>query len=105
MIPDEIGQKLHDRATRGESLSAEERLQLQRWYAHHDQEEMALFNAAPSPSRLAELHAQVQQTTAQVVVQAQNIESLTVENAQLRQEIAALQRLLSATRKPAGQPA
>jgi hypothetical protein len=103
MIPDEIGQKLHDRATRGETLSTEEQGLLQRWYAYHDQEEMAQLNAVPAPSRLADLQARVQQATAQVVVQAQRIEALTAENAQLRQEIASLQRLLSA--KLAGQPA
>jgi hypothetical protein len=90
MIPDEIGQRLHDRATRGETLTTEEQEQLRRWYADHDQEEMALLNAAPAPSRLADLQAHVQQPTAQVVVQAQRIEALTAENAQLRQEIASL---------------
>jgi hypothetical protein len=60
-------------------------------------------SAAPAPSRLADLQVRVQQATAQVVVQAQHIEALTAENAQLRQEIASLQRLLSA--KPVGQPA
>jgi hypothetical protein len=103
MIPDEIGQKLHDRATRGEALTTEEQEQLRRWYAHHDQEEMAQLNAAPAPSRLADLQSRVQQATAQVVVQAQRIEALTAENAELRQEIASLQRLLSA--KLAEQPA
>jgi hypothetical protein len=103
MIPDEIGQKLHDRATRGETLTAEEQEQLRLWYAHHDQEEMAQLSAAPVPSQLADLQSRVQQVTAQVVVQAQHIEALTAENAQLRQEIASLQRLLSA--KLAGQPA
>jgi hypothetical protein len=102
MVPDEIGQKLHDRATRGETLTAEEQELLQRWYAHLDQEEMAQLNAAPVPSRLADLQSRVQQATAQVVVQAQCIEALTAENAQLRQEIASLQRLLTA--KLAGQP-
>jgi hypothetical protein len=103
MIPDEIGQKLHDRATRGDSLTAEERDQLRLWYAHHDQEEMAQLSAAPVPSRLADLQSRVQQVTAHVVVQAQHIEALTAENAQLRQEVASLQRLLSA--KLADQPA
>jgi hypothetical protein len=103
MIPDEIGQKLHDRMTRGETLTAEEQEVLGRWYAQHDQEEMSQLNAAPVPSRLAELQSRVQQVTGQVVVQAQRIEALTAENAQLRQEIASLQRLLSA--KLAGQPA
>lgn len=103
MIPDEIGQRLHDRATRGQTLATEEQEQLWRWYADHDQEEAAQLNAAPVPSQLADLQAHVQQATAQVVVQAQRIESLTAENAQLRQEVASLQRLLSA--KMAGQPA
>jgi len=103
MIPDEIEQKLHDRATRGETLTAEEQEVLRLWYAHHDQEEMAQLSAAPASSRLADLQFRVQQATAQVVVQAQHIEALTAENAQLRQEIASLQRLLSA--KLTGQPA
>jgi hypothetical protein len=102
MIPDELGQKLHDRATRGETLTVEEQELLRRWYAQHDQEEMAQLSAAPAPSPLADLQSRVQQATAQVVVQAQHIEALTAENAQLRQEIASLQRLLSA--KLAGQP-
>jgi chromosome segregation ATPase len=103
MISDEIGQKLHDRATRGETLTLEEQELLRRWYAHHDPQEMAQLNAAPVPSRLADLQSRVQQATAQVVAQAQRIEALTAENAQLRQEIASLQRLLSAKRT--GQPA
>ena len=102
MIPDEIGQSLHDRATRGQTLTTEEQDQLRRWYADHDQEQMAQLSAAPVPSQLAELQARVQQATAQVVVQAQRIETLTAENAHLRQEIASLQRLLTA--KLAGQP-
>jgi hypothetical protein len=99
MIPDEIGQKLHDRATRGEALTAEEQDLLQHWYARLDQEETAQLSAAPAPSRLADLQSRVQQATSQVVEQAQRIERLTAENAQLRQEIVALQRLLTAKRR------
>lgn len=103
MIPDEVGQRLHDRATRGATLTAEEQEQLRRWYAHHDQEEMRQLNAAPAPSQLTDLPSHVRQATARVVVQAQRIEALTAENTQLRQEIASLQRRLSAN--VAGQPA
>jgi hypothetical protein len=103
MIPDEIGQRLHDRATRGEALSAGEEEQLRRWYARLDSDEMAELNAAPVPSRLTELQSRVQQATAEVVVQAQRIEALTAENTRLSQEIDLLQCLLAA--KPAGQPA
>src|SRR5438105_3785252 len=103
MIPDEVRQRLHDRATRGEALTAEEQEQLRHWYAEQDREEMARLSAAPVPSGFADLQLRVQQATAQVVAQARRIEALTAENAQLRQEIASLQRLLSA--KLAGQPA
>ena len=103
MIPDEIGQKLHDRATRGETLTTEEQDRLQRWYAHLDLAEAAQLSAAPVPDRLADLQSRVQQVTTQVVEQAQRIEALTAENAQLREEIVSLQRLLTAKR--AGQPA
>lgn len=103
MIPEEIGQKLHDRATRGEALTAEELDQLRHLYSYHDEEELAQLNAAPVPNLLIDLQVRVQQATTQVVVQAHRIEALTAENAQLRQEIASLQRLLST--KLAGQPA
>jgi hypothetical protein len=103
MIPDEIGQKLHDRATRGEALTAEEREQLGHWYADHDRKEFELLAAAPSPSGVADLQMRLRQITAQVVFQAQRIEALTAENAQLRQEIVSLQRLLAT--RTAGQPA
>jgi hypothetical protein len=103
MTPDELGQKLHDRATRDEALTAEELDLLRQWYAHCDQEEMALLSAAAVPFRLDDLQIRVQQATAQVVVQAQRIEALTAENSQLRQEVSELQRLLSA--KLTGQPA
>lgn len=103
MILDESGQKLHDRATRGETLTAEEQELLRRWYAQHDQEEMAQLNTAPLPSRLADLQSRVQHATIQVVAQAKRIEALTAENAQLQLEIASLQLLLSA--KLTGQPA
>jgi hypothetical protein len=96
MISDEVGQKLHDRATRGETLATEEQAQLEQWYAQHDREELERLSADPVPSELTDLQSRVRQASAQVVVQAQRIESLTAENAQLRQEIAALQRLLSA---------
>jgi hypothetical protein len=103
MIPDEIGQRLHDRATRGETLATEEQEQLRQWYAQHDRDEMERLATAPIPSGLADLQTRVRQVSAQVVVQAQRIDLLTAENAQLRQEIVALQRLPSA--KSAEQPA
>ena len=103
MIPDEIGQRLHDWATRGQTLTTEEQELLRRWYAKLDQEELLQLNAAPIPPGLADLQSRVQHASAQVVVQAHRIEAMTAENAQLRQEIGLLQPLLSA--KLTGQPA
>jgi len=94
----ELGRQLHDRATRGDTLTKDEQEQLRRWYAEQDQEETALLASAVIPGDLAALQTQVQRVTAQVVAQAQRIQALAAENAQLRQEVAALHRLLSERR-------
>ncbi len=39
MIPNDVGQTLHDQATRGESLTSEDRARLTEWYAQLDEEE------------------------------------------------------------------
>jgi len=39
MVSDEIGKQLHNRATRGEVLSAEEQAHLEEWYATQDRAE------------------------------------------------------------------
>src|SRR5262245_6258472 len=95
MIADEVGQRLHDRATRGDTLSVEEQAQLQAWYARHDQEEMVRLAAAPVARDLAELQAQVKRAASQLVAQAQRIQALTDDNDRLRREIAALEQQLS----------
>ncbi len=40
-MKDELGQQLHDRATRGHSLSTEQQEQLEAWYAEMDRAEAA----------------------------------------------------------------
>ncbi|HYT94653.1 MAG TPA: hypothetical protein VEL76_38410 [Gemmataceae bacterium] len=96
------GQELHDRATRGESLSTEERAQLDAWYVQLDHEEgTALAGAAP-PGSLTTLRTQIETALGQLATVTQHIQALTAENAAVRQEIAALQRLLA--QKPILQP-
>ena len=100
---DTAGQRLHHRATRGEPLSAEERAQLDAWYARLDAEEgAALARAAPS-SDLTALRAQIATALAQLGTVTQHVQALSAENATVRQEIAALQRLLAQKSTP--QPA
>jgi hypothetical protein len=47
MISDDLGKVLHDRATRGEALSDEEQLQLERWYADQDKLESDILATTP----------------------------------------------------------
>lgn len=88
-------QQLHDRATRGEPLSADERARLVDWYARLDQEEAASLNPTAPPASLAVLQAQVKATLAQLATLTEQIQTQTAENAALRREIAALQAQLA----------
>ncbi len=100
---DELARQLHDRATRGESLSAEERALLDHWYARQDQEEGAALAATVPPASAAALQAQVDAALAQLVTATQRIQTLAAENEAVRKEVADLQRQLA--RKPAVQSA
>ena len=100
---DELARQLHDRATRGELLSAEERALLDQWYARQDREESAALAATVPPASAAALQAQVDAALAQLVTATQRIQTLAAENEAVRKEIADLQRQLA--RKPAVQSA
>lgn len=86
--------ELHDRSTRGDVLSAEEQAELDRWHALQDQEENAALTTGAPPDH-AELRAQLDAATAQLVVATQRVQALAAENEQVRQEIAALERKLA----------
>jgi len=90
MINDEKGKPLHDKATRGEKLSEQEKLKLEDWYAHQDQLELETFQS-PSPGNfLSDLQAQVDSAIAQLVKLSNRIQQITAENEQLRSENASL---------------
>ena len=103
MSLDELAKQLHDKATRGLALSAEEQAQLEAWYAEQDQRERAILGPTDSLQRLATLHTQVETALAQLLTVTQHIQELTVHNETLRREIAVLQRQLplASTREPA----
>src|SRR5438132_185446 len=103
MISDEQGQALHDKATRGGVLSADEQALLDQWYERHDREEAAVLAKASPPQTLAELRSQVDNAVAQLVTTVQSIQTLTVDNENLRREIAALHQQLA--RQQTSQPA
>src|SRR5262245_63489372 len=95
MTPDDIGKQLHDKATRGISLSAEEEKLLAAWYARHDEEEARQLAAAPPPPHLGELRQKIDAALAEIIAVAQRIQTVNRENEALRNEIAILQQRLS----------
>ena len=95
MVTDQAGQQLHDRATRGQPLSADERSQLREWYAQKEREEADMLAATKPAKDLPALRAQVHAAVAELVQLSQRLQSVEAENDELRQEIAALQRELS----------
>ena len=103
MSLDEFAKQLHDKATRGLALSAEEQAQLEAWYTEKNQRERAVLGLMGSSQRLATLHTQVETALAQLLIVTQRIQGLTVHNETLRREIAVLQRQLplASTREPA----
>jgi hypothetical protein len=95
MIPDDVGQQLHDKATRGGVLTPEERTLLEAWYARHDVEEAQLLARAEPSRDLDELRSQVAAGAARLVTLTQRLQALLQENERLRREVEALQRQLA----------
>jgi peptidoglycan hydrolase CwlO-like protein len=94
MVSDELGKQLHDRATRGETLSAQERASLETWYAAQDRAEMDALDLT-TPETVAILQAQVDSVLEQLETAAKRIQELAQENDRLRGEIATLHRRLA----------
>jgi hypothetical protein len=103
MTPDDVGKGLHDKATRGVPLSAEEQTLLAEWYDRLDSEEGQQLGGPESSPTLAALQAKVDGTLAQLVSLTQRIQSLAAENDTLRREVVALEQRLA--QKRATQPA
>lgn len=96
MVSDDIGLKLHHRATVGEHLTPEEQLQLDAWYTAQDQAEAAMWTLGNPPLiDLEMLQSQVDQTLTQLETSVQQIQRITQENSKLRQENANLAKQLT----------
>lgn len=88
-------QTLHDRATRGEQLTADEQAALDAWYAQEDQAESHLLLARTPLETATQLRAQVAAAAAQLEAVSQHIRAVLAENEQVRREIALLQHQLT----------
>ena len=92
MSSEEIAKQLHDKATRGQKLSAKEQKQLDAWYSEQDALEGEILAKSVKKAGNALLEAQVDAALAQVIVVTQQIRKISSENEELRREIAALRR-------------
>jgi len=92
---DRGAQRLHDRATRGEVLTAEEQAELERWYAHQDSVEATLLDVPLSTHENGSLQRQIQAALDQLRVSTEHIQALSVEHETVRRENAELRRRLA----------
>ncbi len=102
MSVDERAKQLHDRSSRGEQLSQEERAILDAWYARLDAEEFALLAprllAAATPEERVAFDALIRQ----IQETSRNIELIAAQNEELRARIQTLRDLLA--QRGAAQP-
>ncbi|MFV9505249.1 MAG: hypothetical protein AB4911_11865 [Oscillochloridaceae bacterium umkhey_bin13] len=95
MTGDELQMRaLHDRATRGKTLTADEQAQLEAWYAMQDAAETVLLGDLSAPDDLRDLQAGVEQAITHILATSRRIRELDVQNTGLRFEIAELQQRL-----------
>jgi hypothetical protein len=90
MVSDDLGRHLHDRATRGETLTASEEAQLTAWYAAQDAAEYVSLALPEDYQSSPELRAQITGLMHRITTVAQAVQTLEKENSALRDEIAAL---------------
>jgi len=94
---------LHDKRTRGLTLSADEQACLDTWYAQQDSEEQAALASPNASPVLISMQAQVQAANSELQTITQHIQELTAENSRIRDEIIKLQ--VQATKQSKAQTA
>ena len=78
MTEDERGKSLHDRASRGETLTNEERQFLDRWYAKMDLEELVCFNLPKEPETIGLLKTQINAVVARLDKTVNRIQQIVI---------------------------
>lgn len=95
MLADKKGKELHDKATKGELLSLEEKEQLESWYAAQDKMEAEAIGLLEEGNLSDGLQAQIESALSQLVKLTNRIQGIAAENKILRTENAALLRQLA----------
>ncbi|NJN96093.1 MAG: hypothetical protein HC875_19305 [Anaerolineales bacterium] len=94
-MSNELEKQLHDRFTRGETLTEAEQMRLEEWYVAQDQAELSELNSATIGNSITILQTQVDSALTQLAVITKRIQEIAVENEALRQEVFDLQRQLA----------
>ncbi len=93
-----LGKSLHDRATRGDSLSNDEQMLLDVWYMAEDDAERDLLQNAEVIPDVGQLRSDIAATLARVVEEAQQVKTLLVQNEMLYREVKELKRQVSTSK-------
>ena len=101
MISDDLGIQLHDKVTRGETLSLAQQDQLNEWYAAQDLAEQEQLTLPEQTLDLSKLQSQIEISLNQINQATQRIQEVTSENQRLRAEINQLQKLVAERLQPA----
>lgn len=102
MDQDERLRALHDRATRGATLSPDEEAALAAWYREHDRLEQAALEGSRSDERLTVLREQLAAALAGLAVAGDRVRMVAERNEALRRENDALKRLIEPMLSPRG---
>jgi len=95
MTADELGKQLHDRATRGETLTDAEQVQLERWYAFQDQAESQALGLTDESQTLETLRIQIETALTQLTIATRRIQEISAENEVIRRDITTLRKQLA----------
>ena len=85
-MSNDLTQNLHDRATRGEALSAEEKAKLEAWYKAQDKLESDLLNKNTRQDFLDERRKQIQTVLGEIQEFSLRMRKISTENDILRHE-------------------
>ena len=95
MSSDNLAKQLHDKSTRGESLSAEEQLMLENWYATQDRAESAALGLMEDEQTASSLQSQIESALTQLTVVTTRIQDIAAENNALRHDVGHLRQQLA----------
>ena len=92
--------RLHLRRSLGEALTADERSDLDAWYAEQDQAEALALGLSSEVNDLSPLKQQVDAILERIVTTSQSFQAIANENEVLRRENKALRQQLTQRRVP-----